>query len=102
MVDWWYATPMTPDRSQAYSRVMSTITEVGPAKLHEPEAQRIRDAADTLLFAAEPDATVIEAVRDIENLATTLVSNGRWMEEAANKLATDVTACGPDLAPVIS
>ena len=43
---------MTPDRSSAYGRVIKTLSDMGPSKLHDLERMRIRNAADTLLFAA--------------------------------------------------
>jgi hypothetical protein len=46
---------MTNERSQAYGRVIKLIEEVGPAKLHDLERQRIRHAADALLFATPND-----------------------------------------------
>jgi hypothetical protein len=89
---------MTSDRTQAYGRVVKTLDELGPAKLLDSEQQRIRDAADTLIFAAsEEEAGVV--VGDVEALAEHLVSSGRWTEERAQELARDILACGP-VAPV--
>jgi hypothetical protein len=89
---------MTSDRTQAYGRVIRTLEDVGPTKLHESEQERVRDAADTLIFATTLDEarTVLE---DVDALAEHLVASGRWTEERAAELAQDVIACGP-LAPV--
>ena len=46
---------MTSERTQAYGRVLRTLQDVGPTKLHDAEQARIRDAADTLIFAATLD-----------------------------------------------
>jgi hypothetical protein len=87
---------MTSERSQAYGRVSRTLAEIGPAKLLPAEQDRIRDAADTLLFSETGDAPGAEhAVRDIDNLTRHLVASGRWTDERAQDLRDDVSACGP-------
>jgi hypothetical protein len=89
---------MTSERTQAYGRVMRTIADVGPTKLHEDEQDRIRNAADTLIFAQTfEDARAAPA--DIDALCAHLVATGRWTPERADELARDVLACGP-LTPV--
>jgi hypothetical protein len=89
---------MNSERTQAYGRVLRTLEDVGPTKLHTPELARIREAADTLIFAAELD-DAREALEDMEALNDSLVATGRWSEERAAELARDLLACGP-LAPV--
>jgi hypothetical protein len=89
---------MTSERTQAYGRVLRTLEDVGPAKLHESEQERIREAADTLIFAATLDEAR-EALGDIDALAEHLAASGRWSEERTAELAQDILACGP-LAPV--
>jgi hypothetical protein len=89
---------MTSERTQAYGRVLRTLEDVGPTKLHDPEQERIRSAADTLIFARTLDEAR-EALEDIDALAEHLVATGRWSEERAAELAQDILACGP-LAPV--
>ena len=89
---------MTSERTQAYGRVIRTLEDVGPTKLHDTEQERIRDAADTLIFAA----TLAEArhvLADVDGLAEHLVASGRWTEERAAELAQEILACGP-LTPV--
>ena len=89
---------MTSERTQAYGRVLRTLEDVGPTKLHEHEQERIREAADTLIFASTlGDAR--EALADVDALAEHLVASERWTEGRAAELAQDVLACGP-LAPV--
>jgi 3-oxoacyl-ACP reductase-like protein len=92
---------MTSERSQAYGRVMKTLDDVGPAKLHESEREEIRAAADTLFFAEDlgVDAEARDAVSRITKLARTLVESERWLDDSARALLTDVMACGP-LQPV--
>jgi len=89
---------MTSERTQAYGRVIRTLEDVGPTKLHESEQERVRNAADTLIFAASLD-DAREVLEDVDALAEHLVLTGRWSEERAAELAQDILACGP-LAPV--
>jgi hypothetical protein len=80
---------------------MRTLEDVGPAKLNEPERERIRQAADTLFFAEDlgVDAEAREAVSDVTALCRHLVESERWLDETASRLLGDVLATGP-LAPV--
>ena len=90
---------MTPDRSSAYGRVIRTLDDVGASKLLDLERMRIRNAADTLLFAAAADdQATLDAIADVEHLARHLIDSGRWLPERAGALADDVAACGPALA----
>jgi hypothetical protein len=89
---------MTNDRTQAYGRVVQTLDELGPSKLLPAEQARIRDAADTLIFAADVDETR-EALRDIGRLAEALVASGRWLEETVDRLIEDLLGCGPAQVP---
>jgi hypothetical protein len=92
---------MSPERTQAYGRVMHTLNELGPSKLLADEQDRVRDAADTLIFASDliEDPTAVEALGDIEALCTALVQSGRWTEITAARLSKDLRACGPGLVP---
>lgn len=92
---------MTSERSNAYGRVMSTLSELGPAKLHDAEAAIVREATDTLLFSSAPqDLAAVEAITLVERLMHDLTESGRWTTESAQRLADDVAACGPALAIV--
>ena len=46
---------MNSERTQAYGRVVKTLDEIGPTKLQPAEQARVREAADTLIFAADLD-----------------------------------------------
>jgi hypothetical protein len=85
---------MTSERTQAFGRVVKTLEDVGPTKLHESEQERIRDAADTLIFAATLEEARA-ALADIDALAEHLAATGRWTEARAAGLAQDILACGP-------
>jgi hypothetical protein len=86
---------MTSERSLAYGRVMKTLEDLGPAKLHDLERQRLRSAADTLLFAPPEDPAAFDAMTDVEHLTRHLIDSGRWTAEVADRLADDIAACGP-------
>jgi hypothetical protein len=90
---------MNSERTQAYGRIVKTLEDLGPAKLLGPEQERIRDAADTLIFAEGTDEHVLAALDDVRALADHLVESGRWTEERALMLLDDLAAAGP-LAPV--
>jgi hypothetical protein len=89
---------MNSERTQAYGRVLRTLEDVGPTKLHQTEQTRVREAADTLIFAATFD-DARAALEDVEELCEHLVATERWSAERAAELAQDLAACGP-LAPV--
>ena len=89
---------MTSERTQAYGRVVKTLDDLGPTKLQPAEQDRIRDAADTLIFAATADE-VRPAMADVQALVEHLVASERWTDERADQLLDDVEACGP-MSPV--
>jgi hypothetical protein len=92
------AAQMTSERTQAYGRVMRTLDDVGPTKLHASEQERVREAADTLIFAAAAEEAQA-ALAEVEALCEHLVATDRWSAERAAELARDVADCGP-FAPV--
>ena len=85
---------MNTERTQAYGRVVKTLDELGPTKLQPTEQERVRDAADTLIFAADLD-DARAAMADVDSLAEHLVASDRWSEERARQLVDDLLACGP-------
>jgi len=86
---------MTSERTQAYGRIVKTLEDLGPAKLLDSEQERIRNAADTLIFAEGPDEHVLAALDDVRALADHLVESGRWTEDRALMLLDDLAAAGP-------
>jgi hypothetical protein len=80
---------------------MRMLREDGPAKLQPAEQERIRDAADALFFAEEiaVDEIARSAVSDMAALAQVLAESGRWSDERARELLSDVLGCGP-VSPV--
>jgi hypothetical protein len=87
---------MSPERTQAYRRVIRTLEELGSTKLLGEEQDRFREAADTLIFSSEPlDQEALGALSDAERLCRALVDSGRWQEVTAMRLADDVADCGP-------
>jgi hypothetical protein len=85
---------MNSERTQAYGRVVKTLDELGPTKLQPAEQERIREAADTLIFAAGIEEARA-ALDDVETLAEHLVASDRWSDERAKQLLEDILACGP-------
>jgi hypothetical protein len=88
---------MTPERAHAYRQVLHTLREVGPSKLLAGEQDRIRYAADNLIFGNDlaVDVAAQEALEDIERLCRALVDSGRWERATATRLADCVARCGP-------
>lgn len=87
---------MNSDRAKAYGRVVATIGELGATKLQPGEVERIRAAADTLLFSEDmssPESR--EALEDAEALTNALAESDRWTEERAERLFDDLADCGP-------
>jgi hypothetical protein len=88
---------ITAERSHAYGRVIQTLSELGPSKLLADEQDRLRDAADTLLFTEESE-TAVAARDDALEVLEHLVECGRWSDERAARLADDIAGCGPLIA----
>ena len=89
---------MTNERTEAYGRVVQTLDEIGATKLLPAEQARIRDAADTLIFASDLDEAQ-DALRDMGILTEHLLSSGRWLEERIDPLVANLRACGPSNVP---
>jgi hypothetical protein len=90
---------MTSERANAYGRVVATIEELGAVKLQSSEIERIRQAADTLLFSETLDAPgARSSLDDVEDLTRHLAESERWTEERAERLFDDVAMCGPVVA----
>ena len=92
---------MTPERAHAYQRVIQTLKEMGPCKLLGDEQERIRYAADDLIFSRDlaQDTPARAVMADIERLCRALADSGRWEHAAAIRLANDISRCGPPLLP---
>jgi hypothetical protein len=88
---------MTPERAHAYRKVIQALNELGPSKLVSGEQDRIRHAADSLIFSRDllEDAAARDALKDIERLCRALVESGRWEQAGATRLARDISQCGP-------
>ena len=90
---------MTNERTQAYGRVVQTLDEIGATKLLPAEQARIRDAADTLIFASDLDEAQ-DALSDMGQLTEHLLASGRWLEERIDLLVANLLACGPSTVPL--
>lgn len=65
--------------------------------LRADEMEKIREATDSLLFCEDLDAdpAARDAADEIADLAVDLVESGRWSEDSAEELVSEVLACGP-------
>jgi len=88
---------MNAERTNAYRRVLNTIAELGPSKLQDGEEDRIRFAADSLIFCADlsGDEAAREALLETQLMLDALVESGRWEQVTADRLASDLRGCGP-------
>lgn len=88
---------MTPERSQAYGRLMKIVSATGETALEPAEQQLLRDAGDALFFcedlALDDDAR--DALSRVTDLAGQLVGAERWDPELAERVMEDLEACGP-------
>ena len=91
---------MTSDRAQAYGRVMRLLDDKEPPELAPEEADLIRLAADTLLFAEQMDGDARTAADQIATLGKHLVESGRWEKADVKELVSALSACGPTPARV--
>jgi hypothetical protein len=87
---------MTSDRAKAYRRVVTTVRDMGPAKLWPSEQACIREAADALIFCPDLDrADARTAFAAAATLTDGLIDAGRWTSSRARGLLDDIWACGP-------
>jgi hypothetical protein len=88
---------MSPERTRAYRRVTQTLNDLGPSKLLAGEQDRIRYAADNLIFSSNlaEDMTACDGLHDVEELCRLLVASGRWEQVTATRLIHDIAECGP-------
>ena len=84
---------MTTYRAAAYRRVMQTIRDMGPAKLHPAEQGCLREAADTLLFSMPPaqNGPPQVALAAVAVLTDDLVDSERWSPARAHHDEVDVS-----------
>jgi hypothetical protein len=88
---------VSPDRAQAYGRLMHTVNEDGPAALRPGECELVREAADSLFFCEDLswDDEARDGLTRVGDLAGELVGSGRWGPERAEQLLRDIESCGP-------
>ena len=90
---------MSPERVQAYRRVVQLLDELGPSKLLDNEQDRIRNAADNLIFSHDlfEDPAAQASLDDVERLCKELVASGRWAQVTATRWSDGITQCGPPI-----
>jgi hypothetical protein len=77
--------------------VVRILTGPDAEDLRPEEVAQIREATDSLFFCEdiENDPAARDAADDIADLAVELVESGRWDEDTAEQLVSDVLATGP-------
>ena len=88
---------MTDNRAAAYGRILRTLRDLAPAKLWPAEVERVREAADALLFChgLVTDSAAPAALDDAARLVQHLIDADRWTAESGQRLLADIRACGP-------
>jgi hypothetical protein len=88
---------VTSRRAEAYGRVVRILNGPDGNQLRPDELARIREATDSLFFCEDVDldSAAREAADEIADLAVELVESGRWDEDTAEELVSDVLASGP-------
>ena len=87
---------MTSNRARAYQRVLSTLRDIGPAKLWPSEQATIREAADALVLSGDLSSEEARlALAAVLVLTDDLIDAERWTPSRARELLDDVWACGP-------
>ena len=88
---------MTPERSQAYGRLMKIVSATGEGALEPAEQQILREAGDALFFCEDItlDEDASRALSRVSDLAGQLVGAERWDPELAERVMEDLEACGP-------
>ena len=78
------------------------MTTSGRASCFAGEQQRIRYAADNLIFSTDlnTDVEACDALEDVAALCRALVDSGRWEQATAMRLVDDVCECGP-VSPIV-
>jgi hypothetical protein len=88
---------MSPERAEAYGRLMQTVNEEGSPTLRPDERALVREAADSLFFCEDLawDDEAREGLTRVGDLAGELVGSGRWGPQRAEQLLRDIESCGP-------
>jgi hypothetical protein len=88
---------VTPERAEAYGRIMRIVSAEGAERLEPEEQALLREAADALFFSEEigADDEARDALARANDLAGNLVGAERWSPDYAEQVLQDLEACGP-------
>jgi hypothetical protein len=88
---------VTPERAEAYGRIMRIVTAEGSEQLGADEQALLREAADALFFSEDigADDEARDALAAANDLAGNLVGAERWSPDYAEHVLQDLEACGP-------
>jgi len=76
---------------------VKTVDDLAGTKLHREEQDKIRAAADALVFCEDlnSDPVAEEALASVYELTDHLVESERLSTDGAQRLLQDVESCGP-------
>jgi hypothetical protein len=88
---------VTPERAEAYGRIMRVVSAEGRERLEAHEQVLLREAADALFFSEDVagDSEAGDALAHANDLAGNLVGAERWTPDHAERVLQDLEACGP-------
>ena len=88
---------VTPERAQAYGKLMDVVAAEGDEALEPDEQTLLREAADALFFCSdiELDDEARDALSRVGDLTGTLVGAERWDAARAERVLSDLEAAGP-------
>jgi hypothetical protein len=88
---------VTPERAEAYGRIMRVVSAEGRERLEPAEQTVLREAADALFFSEDVagDSEAGDALAHANDLAGNLVGTERWTPDHAERVLQDLEACGP-------
>lgn len=88
---------MNTERSSAYALVMRLVRDLSAAKLHAPEQQAVRDAADALFFCTDitADEEARAALGHLEDVVDRMVAADRITTDLGEAILDAVEGCGP-------
>jgi hypothetical protein len=88
---------VTPERSQAYGRLMKVVSATGEGALEPDEQATLREAGDAMFFCEDIalDDEARDALARVSDLAGELVGAERWDPELAEQVLQDLESCGP-------
>ena len=86
---------MITERSQAYGRIMRTLSACPGRVAAEDDIERLREACAALVFARSPSRRDRLAMKDAVVALSDLVARGCITSERAAAVVEDIRRCAP-------